>query len=339
MGFNSQSGHLGLKTQAVKGTYLDPGAVAPNQGVFLYTRSGAMGGNRELMIPDPEIGGHRDVPDARLGPISFSGEFDIYPRMESLAFLLKGVLGSAAVAGSVAAGYTHTLTPADTLPWVSVEEKVANGFDVFGYTDAKINTLHLEADANGYLMGTFGLIALTQEEVTATLAGAQRRDTSPLYVGSQITVAYNGANLPAKSFSLDINNNIEDDDFRLGSLFLGDAVEKRREVTGGVTVRPEDADLWKTAMWGSASATEPGGTVYKDDLVITITSYEDIAGANAGVKYVATFTMPYVAIAPFSYSVSGDDVMEFDLELRALRPVVATPIITATVMNSYATLP
>lgn len=339
MGILSQPGHLGLKTQSVKGTYKDPGAVAPNQGVFLNLRSGAMGGNRELMVPDPEIGGHRDVPDAQLGPISFAGEFDIYARMEELGFLLRASLGSSTVSGTTATGFSHTIVPADTLPWISAEEKVGNAYEVFRYIDGKVNTLHLEAEATGYLMGTFGLIALTQETTTATAAGTQRRDNSPLIVGTNIIVQWAGANLPAKSFSLDITNNLEDDDFRLGSLFLGALTEKRREVTMGVTIRPEDAVLWKTAMWGSPSATAPLGQSFKDDVSITILSYEDIPGADPGVKYSATFTIPYAAIAPFSYSPSGDDVLEHDLEIRALRPVVATPIITAVVKNSYATLP
>lgn len=337
MGFNSQSGHVGFRTQASKGTYADPGAVAPNYGVFMNIRSGALGGNRELMIPDPEIGGHRDVPDAQLGPISYSGEYDFYARMESLAGLMRGVLGNDVVTGTAPTGYTHTHTPQDTLPWLSFEEKIANGFETYKYTDAKINTLHLEADANGYLMGTVGVIALTQATTTATVTGSQRRDGSPLLVGTNIGVAWNGANLPAKSFSLDINNNIEDDDFRLGSLFLGDAVEKRREITMGVTIRPSDAALWKTAMWGSPVATAPLGQSFKDDVVITITTYEDIPGATGGVKYLATFTVPQAIIAPFSLSPSGDDVMEHDIEIRAVRPVAATPIMTVAIKNSYAT--
>lgn len=338
MGFVAQSGHVGLKTQTAKGAYLDPGAVAPNQGVFMYIRSGALGGNRELMIPDPEIGGTRDVPDAQLGPISYSGEYDLYARMESIATLLKGALGSASSAGSAGAGYTHTITPAATIPWLSVEEKIANGYETFKYTDAKVNTFHMEADANGYLMATAGMIALTQATTTATVPASQRNDTSPLIVGTNITVAWGGVTLPAKSFSLDINNNIEDDDFRLGSLFLGDLVEKRREITMSVTIRPNDEDLWKTAMWGGPSATQPLGQSFKDDVLITVTSYEDIPGATPGTKYSLTVTVPYAIIAPFSLDPSGDDVIEHDIEIRAVQPVPATPITTVAVKNSYATV-
>ena len=338
MGFVAQAGHFGVKTQAVKGTYVSPGAVAPNQGVFLFFRSGALGGNRELLIPDPEIGGSRDIPDAQLGPISYSGEIDMYARMESMATLMRAALGAVATTGTAASGYSHEVTPADTIPWLSVEEKIANGYESFRYTDAKVNTYHLEADANGYLMSTAGMIALKQELVVPTPLGTQRRDSSPLLVGSNICVRWGGVDLPAKSFSLDINNNLEDDDYRLCSMSLGDAVEKRREITMGVTIRPNDALLWRTAMWGGPAAVQPLGQSFKDDVEIEITSYEDIPGATAGVKYNATITVPQAIIAPFSLDPSGDDVLEHDIEIRAVRPNLAVPIITATVTNSFATV-
>lgn len=341
MGFLSQSGHVGIKTQAAKGAYLDPGAADPNAGVFMRLRSGALGGNRELLIPDPEVGGSRDVPDAQLGPISFSGEYEFYARMNSLATLLNGVLGANTSTplpdATTPTHYQHTITPAATIPWLSVEEKIANGYEAFEYTDAKVNTFHLEADANGYLMGTVGLIALTQAiEATPTDIANQRVDTSPLGVGTNVTVQWNGANLPAKSFSLDINNNLEDDDFRLGSLFLGDLVEKRREITMGVTIRPEDSVLWRTAMWGSPAATEPLGQSYKDDVIISFETYEDIPGAAAGVKYQLNVNIPKAIIAPLSLEPSGDDVLEHDLEIRGVQPDPQVDIMTVDVYNEYA---
>lgn len=339
MGFLSQAGHVGLKTQAVKGTYADPGAADPDNGVFMRIRSGALGGNRDLLVPDPEIGGNRDIPDAQLGPISFSGEYDFYGRMESLATLLGGAFGIvAAPVGTALTGYLHTITPGDALPWLSVEEKIANGYETFKYTDAKVNTVHLESDANGYLMGTAGLIALTQATTAETATVDQVQDTSPLLVGTNVLVKWNGVQLPAKTFNFDLNNNLEDDDFRLGSLFLGDLVEKRREVTMGVTIRPEDAALWKTAMWGSPTATQPLGQSFKDDAQIIITTYEDIPGATPGVKYNLTFTIPSAIIAPFSLNPSGDDVLQHDLEIRAVRPDPNVPIVTAAIRNSYATV-
>lgn len=336
MGFQSQAGHVGFRTQTSKGVFANPGT----GGVFMRTRSGGLSGDRELLIPEAEIGGNRDVPDAYLGPIRFVGDFEFYARLESLATLLYGALGTKqSTTNSPETGaHTHVITPTDgALPWLSVEEKVGNGYEAFRYTDAKVNTLHLEADSTGYLMGTVGIVALSQQPISgASVTANPDFDTSPMIVGSNITVEWGGAQLPAKSFSFDVSNNLEDDDFRLGSLFLGDATEKRREFTMGVRLRPEDSDLWRTAMYGDPNAVVAGGTVTKEDVLLTCETYEFI-GSTATVSTLQ-IAVPVATLVPFSVTPSGDDVIEHDVEIRLLRPDPAFDIVEATVINGLTSV-
>lgn len=332
MGFQSQSGQVGFKTQTTADTYDDPGT----GGVFMRTRGGSLGANRDLLVPDPEIGGSRDVPDAYLGTVAFSGEIEFYARMNALATLLKGAFGSVNTVNTNHAteGWaTHTFTPIDTgsLPWLSIEENIGGSFETFNYIDAKVNSIHLEAEANDYLQGNFGAIARRQ------LAGATKTavpdwDTTPMLVGTNITATLDAVTLPAKSFSFDFNNNLEDDDFRLGSFYLGDMTEKRRDVTAGFTIRPEDSGFWRQAVYGQAGATAPGGLVTKEQLVITAETYE-FAGTSATQVMSLTITIPNVTIEPFAVEPSGDDVIEHDITLRAMRPSNATPICTVAVVN------
>lgn len=335
MGFLSQSGHLILKEQTVPGTYQ---ATTGTTGVALRLRGGSLTANRELLIPDPEIGGNRDIADAYLGGASYSGDLDVYFRMKHLATMLKGVLGTAGAPATTTGVTTHTLTPGDVLPWYSVEEKIANAFEAFQYTDVKMNTLHMEAEANGFLMGTVGLIGRLQTAGVVASNPTTLFDNSPMVVGTNITVTYNGVQLPAKSFSIDINNNLEDDDFRLGSFFLGEVTEKQREITMGVTVRPANSNLWRQAVNGTTAATVAGGLTTKQATVITMTTYEDIPGGTPLTKYSCTLTIPSSIIAPFEVTPSGDDVIEHDFEIRALRPDPAVPILTAVVKTNQATI-
>jgi hypothetical protein len=135
--------------------------------------------------------------DAQLGPVAFAGEYDFYVRMEALAFFLKAALGGGASvvdAGAVATGYTHTITPTDgTLPWISIEEQIGNGLLNLKYTDNKCNTFHMEADSNGFLMGTAGFVGLTQAiDGSPTLRHQPKRwDTSGLMTGPTVTVTWN----------------------------------------------------------------------------------------------------------------------------------------------------
>lgn len=335
MGFSSQAGQVLFRKQSVQGTFP---ADFVAQHVAMKLRSGALGPNRDLLITDPEIGGGRDTVDAYLGAASWSGDYEFYVRMESITSMLLGVLGSSATATTTGVS-THTITPLDsaTLPYFGVEEKIGSGLETYQYTDAVVNTFHLEADANGYLMGTAGLIGARQV-AGATPTAVPTWDNSFLTVGTNITLTYGGVTLPAKSFSVDITNNFEDDDFRLGSFYIGDLTAKSREVSGAFTIRPADSTLWRKAVYGGTALTAPGGLPNKQQLVITCTTYEDIVAGTPLTKSSLALTLPNVILEPYGFAPSGDDVIENDISWRAVRPVVATPIVTAVVKSAKATI-
>jgi tail tube protein len=330
MGFSSQAGQVLFRTQSAQGTLA---ADLGTAGIAMKLRSGALGTNRELMIPDPEIGGGRDVADAYMGTINNSGDYEFYARLESLTTLIKAAFGDAASVTTTGVT-THTFTPSDAaeLPYLSIEERIAAGFETFNFTDGVVNTLHLEAEANGYLMGTAGVIA-ARRVAGATPTVAPNWDDSPMIVGTNIFVTYNSITLPAKSFSFDINNNFEDDDFRLGSFFVGDLTPKRREVTAGFSIREKDKDLWRQSTLGSSSSVVPIGVPVKDELVITCTTYEDILAGTPLTKASISITIPKFVIKPYDISVSGDDILESSIEGQALRPVQADDICTVVVTN------
>lgn len=330
MGYGSQAGHVILRTQPTRGTIA---ADLGTAGVAMKIRSGALAPSRDLLVPDPEIGGGRDTVDAYLGAVSFSGDYEFYARLESLATLLYGALGTKTSA-TVTGVNTHTLEPSDAaqLPFFSVEEQISDGLEVFNYVDAVVNTFHLEAEANGFLSGTAGMIAVRQT-AGATPTADPDWDNSPMIVGTNITVTYNGVTVPAKSFSIDVNNNFEDDDFRLGSFYLGDLTPKQREVTAQISLRHDGASFWRQATYGQAAAVTPGGLVTKQPLVITMTTYEDIVGSTPLTKSSLQITIPKAVLTPFAFAPSGDDVLENDVDIRAVRPDPATKILTAVIKN------
>lgn len=331
MGYSSQSGQVLFATQAAAGVF--PATFAAD-AVAMKIKGGSLGPNRELLVTDPEIGGGRDTADAYLGAVSWSGDYEFYARLESITTLLRGVLGGASSATATGVN-THTITPVDsaTLPFLAIEEKIGSGMETYNYTDAVVNTFHLEGDANGYLSGTVGLIARTQV-AGKTPTASPVWDNSPLIVGTNIQLTYGGVSLPAKSFAFDINNNFEDDDYRLGSFYIGDLTAKGREVSGSFAVRPENANLWRQAVYGTSAATTPGGIVTKNPLVITCTTYEDIAGSTPLTKSSIVITIPNIALEPYALEPSGDDIIENDISWRALRPSPGTPICTVVVKNA-----
>lgn len=336
MGFSSQSGQVILRSQAVLGTYQADTGTA---GVGVKLRGGSLGPNRELLIPDAEIGGGRDVVDAYLGAVSFAGDYELYGRVDAIATLMKAALGVAAAPVTATGVTTHTITPTDsgTLPLLSVEENIGGSLETFRYTDCVVNTLHLECDANGYLMMTAGIIGAKQTAGNTKTATPVWDDT-PMIVGTNTTITYNAVTLPAKSFSLDINNNVEDDDFRLGSFYIGDLTAKRREVSASFGIRESSSALWRQATYGLPAATEAGGLTTKQQLVITCQTYEDIVGGTPATKNQLVLTIPKFILRPYGLEPSGDDVIENDVEGQALRPAAATPLMTAVIKTAKATI-
>jgi len=335
MGYGSQAGQLLLRTQAVQGTLM---ADIGTAGVGMRIKGGSLGPNRDLLVTDPEIGGGRDVTDAYLGAVNWSGDYEFYARMDSLATLLKaffGTVNSATVTGV----QTHTFTGSDAaaLPYLSLEEKLGAGLETYNYTDAVVNSIHLEAEANGYLQGTAGMVAAKQV-AGATPTASPIWDTGNLIVGTNITVTYNSITVPAKSFSFDGSNNFQDDDFRLGSFYVGELIPKRREVTAGFKIRETSSALWRQAVYGTSAATAPGGIPTKNQLVITCSTYEDIVGSTPLTKRSITITIPNFILSPYSLAASGDDVIESDLTGQALRPVAGTSIATVVIKTGVAVI-
>jgi hypothetical protein len=444
MGFNSQAGSVAFRTQSVAGTF--PADFATN-AVAAKLRTGALSANRDLLIPDPEVGGGRDIVDAFLGAVTFTGDYEYYPRYDMIGTLLYSAFGSKAegpggvneketiTATGTVTGGTFTLTysaqttaaipynatayqvqqalialsnigpnevrcsggpwpgtpivvdfdgtlsgtlsgapmtitttgltgttpggtitrtvtglsntpvkshlyvPLDStsMPLLGIEENVANGFDVFQYTDAVVNTFHLEADANGYLMGTVGMIARLQAAQVSPTDVSNLFDNNDLVVGTNITVSFGGASLAAKSFKLDFNNNYAADDFRLGSFYIGDLTPKRRELTVSVTIREQDHSLWRQATYGSSAATSVGGLITKNNVVITATTYSAIPGSSPTFAWTLKLTMPQAALKPYALAVSGDNIIDSDIEFQALRPNINQPLVYANLYNTRAT--
>jgi hypothetical protein len=233
---------------------------------------------------------------------------------------------------------THVLTPSDaaSLPWLSVEEAISASYESFRYTDCKVSRLRIEADATGYVMGQVDMIGLTQisgftKQTTPAI------DVSPMFLGQQVLIYWNGIQLPAKSFFFEINNNMEDNDFRLGDFKLGDLTEKRRVVTMGATIRPSDAALWKEATYGGPALTAPrAGAASLGILTLVCNTFENVQGAST--PYSIAINAPYVAMQPFKVEPRGDDVIEHDIEFQILRDDPVPPIVTVTIINDLATV-
>ena len=196
----------------------------------------------------------------------------------------------------------------------------------------------LNAEATGYLMGSADVIAAMSSSGFTEQTDPDW-DTTPMMVGGQVSITLDNAALGAKSFSLEINNNLETDDFNLGSLYLASITEKRRDIKMSCSYRPQDATMWKAAMYGDPDATSPqAGPAYHGPVSILIESFETIGDEVGGTPFSCLIEIPAAVVAPFKLSPSGDDVLQNDLEITAIQPDPLVPIMTVTITNDLATV-
>lgn len=349
MGYSSQSGQVAFREQEAKGVKADD---IEENGIAMRITSGGLAGERELLVPDAEIGGGRDVQGGLLGTISFAGDFEYYVRMNALATQLKAVLGVAQSepvggggggdeegggGGGPEGVYMHTITPSDgAIPFYTIYERISNGLLVSNYIDCAANSFSLEVEPNGQMTATTSWIGARNEFDVPELDVDGIYDNGPMVAGTNVTVSYAGVEIPAKSFSTEIANNIEDDDYRLGSFFLEDMTPKQREVTNSMTIRHEDAVLLRQALFGSATASAVSCSTDDQPIIVTANTCEVIG--DTALTYELELEYPNCIVEPFAFEPSGDDVIENDVTFRAVRPDLGTPILTARIRNSIETI-
>jgi hypothetical protein len=324
MGFSSQTGALGIGEQTAKGAIATADA-------WVKVLTGAMGITRELIVPDPEIGGNRDIDEDTIypGSVGAAGTYEFIFRPDSLGHFIKGALGdcdSTALSG-VSGAYQHTFTPADTLPWYTILERLSNTYEAFTVTDCKFNSLDFNCKANDYLRGTAEILGNIPVS-DATVTGETYEDTHPfLYAGA--TIKFGNDTILPIDVSFSLKNNMEDSDYRVGTIYRTDLIEKRRELVLGATIRPDDSDLLKQAIWGDKTKSSPQNTKTNISVNYKWITYEKISGNT---PYSLEIDVPVAVIAPFKVDPKGADAVEHALEIRAAKG--AEDLVTITLVNT-----
>lgn len=308
---NSQTGHIGFAVQATKGTYAPP-------SFFTKYANDDIGIEGEPIIPDAEIGGSLDITDVYPGPTSVTGslQFDVRPNFVGLPiYLISGTDDITSVDSGVK---LHTITPANEVPWFSAEKKVSDTYSIFTFTDLKLNTLTLSCEAGAQLVGQLDVRGITESGVSSASTPAYESNDVLMWHSAEIKI--DNTTICPTSVSIEINNNLADDDYRIcprAARGLGNIPEGRRELNISVNIKPDDADFYKKANYGSATATAPENKIYKGSFWAKFESVGAITGEH---KYFVELNVPHLYMQPFKISPSGSDTLEHGLDMTAFRP-------------------
>jgi hypothetical protein len=328
--FASELGHIGLSKEASSGLFANPSK-------YLLVTSAEINPDTDLLIPDAEVGGGRDIVDGGVahGTIKWSGSLDYYLRPEAIGLLLLGATGAVVSSGISGSAYGHQFKMIDYLQPLCIEQNVASTLDTLDYTDVKVNSFHIEASAGEFVTGSSEIVA-----IAVTAGGVNHTptfETAPVFTYAGGYVELEGAQISVKSFSFDVNNNLVDDDFRIGSRTLASLVEKRREVTASLEIAPSDNTLFRKSVFGSSTAAAASGSqqLYSGSLFLRLESPTSIPGS--AVRYQMDINIPKAIFEASPLPQSGDDLVVQTLSMRAVKTAgqdVAT-IVLRNATSSY----
>jgi len=311
MTYTAETGYVGLARQDVQGTFKEPTD-------FMKVMSVDLNPEGDKLIPDPEIGSISDIDSIHQGTYKISGSMDSYVRPEAIGLLFWGALGTKTNSGLLSGGaYLHNFTPitSGSLPWLSVKKAIADDVQVFDYKDCKVDGFTLDINSSEFCSAKFDIVGIQDEEGSAV---SPSFESSPLLVATKTTINIGGVATSAKSCSVEFKNNLESDDFRVGSRFLGDITEKRRELDVKMDlVLDTSSDLYKKAFYGSSSASEAGFDVHAESVDIELSSPTNISTSSLPYKILVQIKNCVFMSAPTP--ASGDDLVVIPLELKATK--------------------
>ncbi len=325
MSFTAETGSVGLAIQTVQGTFKAPTDYMKVQSIDLNP-------DGEKIIPDPEIGGISDISDVHQGTYKIGGTIESFVRPEAIGILLYGALGNYVASGNLSgSAYLHNFTPVSSgsLPWISIKKAISDNVQVFNYTDCKINSFTFDINASEPVSASFDVVGIKDEIGSAS---TESYETAPMLIATKATVNIGGVEVSAKTASVTFNNNLDADDFRVGSRFLGDITEKRREIDLNMDiVLDTTSELYRKSFYGGASETEPGFDVFAERVDITLESPTKIGTTALPFKILLSIKNATFMAAPTP--ASGDDLIVVPLELKATK-LSGQNVMTVHIWNS-----
>lgn len=279
-----------------------------------------------------EMTGARMLSDPFMGELAVTGSTQYHVRPETVAPILYGVLGAQAVTGA-GDPYTHTFTPAASLPYWTFWRMLGNGL-AEKFVDCIITRVVLHGESYQPLTMTVDVMGLTPSYVTPAEATVTPETTNHfMHSDAAGALQVEATALSCiRAFDLTIDNGaqaVPGDSVSACDISVG-----RLSVEATTTQLVTSFALWNRVHYGSA--TPANGAAH-------ITTPLELGGSPAGLDWKWTriaasrtleILVPRVVVPPFDLqgSVSGDP-LTVEVPYRAYQPAAGASI-TAKVLNS-----
>jgi hypothetical protein len=272
-----------------------------------------------------ETDANRDRGVAYVVSSGVEGSPEFYVRDASIGFWLWAALGADAVTGTTP-NFTHTITPANTLPYITTWRDIADTL-YEQYRDCKVGTLVIGAEAGAPLTATATINGLQASRLTTAPDQATpiALQSGPVYNFNDATVTLSGgATALVRSFELTIENNLTRQ--QTDDVVPYDVSEGAREVSLTFDLVFETLAEYNNFHYGGAAGTTISSGIYTTSAVFNFSK-----GANNSIN----FNLPSIAYTEFPVEPNtGGDPIVASISAAAMRG--ASPVVTATVANQVA---
>jgi hypothetical protein len=232
------------------------GAIAANPTFAFGVATGALPAITIGQQDDPMTSGGRAAPGAYRSTVDEKFTFDTRAWQKSIGLLILGVLGNDSVTGSNP--YTHTLTQALTVPYLTMFAKKSDG-TLVAVRDSKITKLELTWQDNQPLVVSVETDGCVMSFPASFTPGTDESGALGYYTPVGGTFKYDVASATPAVASVtggkitilqDVNTPIFS-----GAIEAGDAIEGNLNIDVSLDCIPTDATLWRKILTGSTSGT------------------------------------------------------------------------------------
>lgn len=296
----------------------------------------------------PEIGGSYFLRGSYKASVSGGGDTGLIVRPNSFGNALiafSGVDNVSPVSGQAGA-YTHVFTPFTPaagvdLPWFCLQKDISK-FAAEQFLNAKLQAIRLDIPKAGIVTAQASWLATTPSCIASI--SDPTLDNTPQFQTALATVALtpegSGSNISANSikmerFSLNMANNLSQDEYSVGSLFLDDITLLQKTVNVDMDIVIRDMELYKAVYLNGGSI--PGSwsaTIYRGHLNILLTSTAVIGSTTQ--PYTLEVELPGLDFLMMPISLQGADLVRATLSSQVTLGPSGSDTYTMTLVNGVA---
>jgi len=221
-----------------------------------------------------EGGDVRDIGSSLKQFQKYDGGFTFKARPDMSGFFVAAALGNATIAGS-SSPWSHTVSGAETLPWLSVEKNINNQI-IERLQDCKVNSFEISAEASQPVKCNVNLMGISASGRTQVLSDTYETDNPWIFYQGAFTIDGVPDNKIQK-FSLRINNNLQE--VFTDDICRNDILEGNRDIELDFTLVYNNQNKFNQIYYGGSAGVNPAEVVASGSFDVTL-SY----GAGSGVR-------------------------------------------------------